>query len=62
VQYFGGGYNNDSLGYFLSFYETAYRSIALWGRRSGGGGGIAEAPRSVKPINICKILDDLCKK
>jgi hypothetical protein len=32
------------------------------GRQSGGGGGIAEASRSVKPIDICKILNDLCKK
>jgi len=32
------------------------------GRHSGGGGGIAEAPRSVKSIDMCKILDDLCKK
>jgi hypothetical protein len=32
------------------------------GRHSGGGGGIAEAPRSVTFIVLCKILDDLCKK
>ena len=32
------------------------------GRHSGGGGGIAEAPRGVKSIVLCKILDDLCKK
>jgi len=32
------------------------------GRHSGGGGGIAEAPRSVTFIDLCKILDDLCKK
>jgi hypothetical protein len=32
------------------------------GRHSGGGGGIAEAPMSVKFIDLCKKLDDLCKK
>jgi hypothetical protein len=32
------------------------------GRHSGGGGGIAEAPRSITFIDLCKILDDLCKK
>ena len=32
------------------------------GRHSGGGGGIAEAPRSVKSIDLCKKLDDLSKK
>jgi hypothetical protein len=32
------------------------------GCHSGGGGGIAEAPRSVKFIELYKILEDLCKK
>jgi hypothetical protein len=32
------------------------------GRHSGGGGDIAKAPRSVKFIDLCKILEDLCQK
>ena len=47
---------------FFRFMKPYTALSHCGGRHSGGGGGIAEAPRSVKSIDMCKILDDLCKK
>jgi hypothetical protein len=47
---------------FFRFMKLLTGLLQYGGRHSGGDRGITEAPRSVKFIDLCKILEVLCKK